>query len=194
MTVTFIAGDCRVELRKLPDARVHCCVTSPPFFGLRSYLPDSHPDKYLEIGLEDTPTAYVKTLVKVFRKVRRVLRKDGTLWLSLGDTEAGSKQRGFKPKDLMMMPARVAIALQEDGWDLRSEVIWVKPNPMVESCTDRPTSAHEKIFLFAKSTNYRYDADAVMEPATSAAPNSLGFLARKDFEDRADEGHGITVD
>jgi DNA modification methylase len=111
-----------------------------------------------QIGLESSPEAYIAELVAVFREVHRVLRKDGTLWLNLGD--------GFADKQLLMMPARVALALQADGWWLRSEIIWAKPNPMPESVTDRPTSAHEKVFLLAKSSRYFYDAEAVAVPAS----------------------------
>ena len=150
------------------------------------------------IGLEPTFEGHMASLVMVFREVRRVLRKDGTLWLNYGDAyandgkwggETGGKHAsglhgktgigrqkvttGFKPKDLMMMPARVAMALQADGWYLRSEIIWHKPNPMPESVTDRPTSAHEKVFLLSKSAKYFYDAEAVRVPAKyPAGPNS----------------------
>ena len=183
----ILNGDCREVLRTLPDASVHCCVTSPPYWGLRSYKGDPG-----MIGLEPTFDEHLERLVEVFREVRRVLRSDGTLWLNYGDAYAGSwgaqsrastpdglsgtqvsaapkqthtgstnRTPGLKPKDLMLMPARVAIALQEDGWWLRSEIIWHKPNPMPESITDRPTSAHEKLFLLAKSASYFYDAEAV---------------------------------
>ena len=158
------------------------------------------------IGLEATPEAHIAKLVEVFREVRRVLRKDGTLWLNYGDAYAndgkwggstggkhakglhgkGSIGRertntGLKPKDLMMMPARVALALQADGWWLRSEIIWAKPNPMPESVTDRPTSAHEKIYLLAKSARYFYDAEAVREDGNpkSAERYRYGFSGTK---------------
>jgi DNA modification methylase len=145
-----------------------------------------------QIGLEATLAEYVQTLVAVFRDVRRVLRDDGVLWLNLGDSYAndtkwggssggkhvsalhgesgigrGKKDTGLKGKDLMMVPARVALALQDDGWYLRSDVIWHKPNPMPESVTDRPTSAHEHIYLLTKRSRYYYDADAIREPHTS---------------------------
>ena len=168
MTVEIIIGDCREELAKLPAESVHCCVTSPPYFGLRDYGVDG------QIGLEDSLETYIETMVAVFREVQRVLRKDGTVWLNLGDSYAGSTNTGgtksiqgsvkrmgamnghkrglygLKAKDLMMVPARVALALQADGWLLRSEIVWSKPNPMPESVTDRPTSAHEKVYLFSK--------------------------------------------
>jgi DNA modification methylase len=163
---------------------VHCCVTSPPYFGLRDYGVDG------QIGLERTPDAYVAKLVEVFREVRRVLRDDGTLWLNLGDSYAtgagkvgncpggGEQGRlwsgpttqanrlplpGLKPKDLLGIPWRVAFALQADGWYLRSDIIWHKPNPMPESVRDRPTKAHEYLFLLAKQERYYYDADAICE-------------------------------
>ena len=186
-------------LRSLPYASVHCVVTSPPYYGLRSYGIDG------QLGLEATPEAYLERMVEVFREVRRVLRPDGTAWVNMGDSYAGSwgnygardgKQRtvseeryerpGYdnhksrppasytgpglpKPKDLLMMPARLALALQADGWWLRSDIIWCKRAPMPESVTDRPTSAHEHIFLLNKAERYFYDADAVrleLAPAT----------------------------
>jgi DNA modification methylase len=200
--VRVMFGDVRERLRALSAASVQVCVTSPPYFGLRSYLPDGHPDKSAEIGAEQTPEAYVGHLVEVFREVRRVLADDGTLWLNLGDSYAKTTAcianapsrkstlttnngRGPKPgdkyaadragvgraincqaksKDLLMIPARVALALQADGWYLRSKIIWAKPNPMPESVRDRPTTSYEEVFLFAKSGCYFYDADAVKEP------------------------------
>ena len=143
-------GDCREVLDTLPEQSVHCCVTSPPYWGLRDY---GHDD---QLGLESTPEQYVENMVDVCRKVRRVLRDDGTLWLNLGDCYGASKQ-------LVGIPWRVAFALQADGWYLRSDIIWAKPNPMPESVTDRPTKAHEYVFLLSKSPRYFYDADAVRE-------------------------------
>jgi DNA modification methylase len=176
-------GDCREVLKTLPTESVHCVVTSPPYFGLRSYLPDGHPDKAREIGLEETPEAYVENLVAVFREVKRVLRDDGTLWLNLGDSYAANRSYqvtdskhidvgnngamrvpdGLKPKDLIGIPWRVAFALQADGWYLRQDIIWSKPNPMPESVTDRCTKSHEYVFLLSKSARYWYDAEAVKE-------------------------------
>lgn len=187
-TITIWTGDCLASLRQMPDASAQTCVTSPPYFGLRDYGVDG------QIGLEPTPDAYVAKVVEVFREVRRALRDDGTLWLNLGDSYAGSgkggnpedsphdKQRtnrgtlvarpgdrmqcyGLKPKDLIGIPWRVAFALQADGWYLRSDIIWHKPNPMPESVTDRPTKAHEYLFLLAKSERYYYDAAAIAEAA-----------------------------
>lgn len=179
----IITGDALTMLRDLPDSFVQTCVTSPPYYGLRDYGIEG------QIGLEDTPQAYIARLVEVFREVRRVMRDDGTLWLNIGDSYAGSGKGGqseekrsenwqptythkglvspgYKPKDLMMIPARVALALQADGWYLRSSIIWHKPNCMPESVTDRPTSAHEHVFLLAKSPHYFYDGDAIREPHT----------------------------
>jgi len=173
VNVDIHTGDALSVLRGLEPESVHCCVTSPPYWGLRSYLPDGHADKAAEAGAEPTPEAYVENLVAVFREVRRVLRKDGTLWLNLGDSYNGSGGAGgdynagglkdgqpkypgrkvptLKPKDLVGIPWSVAFALRADGWYLRSEIIWNKPNPIPESVRDRPTRAHEQIFLLSKS-------------------------------------------
>ena len=177
----ILIGDATETLRTLPDQSVHCCVTSPPYFGLRDYGRDG------QIGLEETPEAFVESLVEVFREVRRVLRDDGTVWLNLGDSYNGvgrgykangmqvaarsSTQRtvpGLKPKDLIGIPWRVAFALQADGWYLRQDIIWHKPNPMPESVRDRCTKAHEYVFLLSKSPRYYFDAEAVKEDSVSA--------------------------
>lgn len=183
MTWKILEGDCLAVMRTLPDEVVQCCVTSPPYWGLRDY---GHAD---QLGMESTPGEYVARMVEVFREVRRILRPDGVVWLNLGDSYAGAansggagkqdtayravglptKQgEGIKPKDLIGIPWRVALALQADGWWLRSDVIWHKPNPMPESVTDRPTKAHEYVFLLTKSATYFYDADAIMEPSLHA--------------------------
>ena len=167
----LVTGDCLDELPMLPAQSVQCCVTSPPYWGLRDY---AHED---QLGQERTPSAYVERLVEVFRHVRRVLRDDGTLWLNLGDTYASTtkgrcggadKQKRVTPdvpnKNLVGIPWRVVFALQADGWVLRSDVIWAKPNPMPESVTDRPTWAHEYVFLLTKQPRYSYDAAAIREP------------------------------
>ena len=179
---TILVGDALEQLRTLPDESVHCVVTSPPYWGLRDY---GEPG---QLGLEPTPDEYVANMVEVFREVRRVLRADGTLWINLGDSYAqsgvsgpqgksgdrssrtftaeGAQARsvsGLKPKDLVGIPWRVAFALQADDWYLRSDIIWAKPNPMPESVTDRPTKAHEYLFLLSKAPRYFYDADAVRE-------------------------------
>lgn len=178
-------GDSLAVLKTLPDQSVNCCVTSPPYYGLRDYGIDG------QIGLESTPDEFVDRMVSVFREVRRVLRDDGTFWLNLGDSYAGSggpgswvdnKQTekfkdgfekyknpnrdviGIKPKNLIGIPWMVAFALRNDGWNLRSDIIWSKANPMPESVTDRPTKSHEYIFLLSKSPQYYYDHEAIKEP------------------------------
>lgn len=190
MTVRILQGDCRDVLKTLPDQSVNCCVTSPPYFGLRDYGVDG------QIGLEPTPAEFVTELVAVFREVRRVLRDDGTLWLNLGDSYTGSastggtggtgketdytgkrslpnkREEGLKAKDLIGIPWRVAFALQADGWWLRQDIIWHKPNPMPESVTDRCTKAHEYVFLLSKSERYFYNAEAMQEPASNEAPGN----------------------
>lgn len=222
-------ADCRKWLRSLPDQSANCCVTSPPYFGLRDYGHDQ------QIGLESSVDDYIYNMVCVFHEIKRVLKDDGTLWLNLGDSYAGSSKgrnadqqyhtnsrnskgakqgilersynKGFKPKDLMGIPWRVAMALQQpsyicntcrcerhamlwgkypsgrlicplcnnstgvteiDGWYLRQDIIWYKPNPMPESVTDRCTKAHEYIFLLSKSHKYHYDGDAIRTPITGA--------------------------
>ena len=230
-TQRIIPGDCIEGMRTLADGSIHCCVTSPPYWGLRDYGHDG------QIGLEDTPEAYVGRMVEVFREVRRVLRDDGTAWVNLGDSYAGSwgnqgrkETRGtqraingpmlqklkaesvheidccmdddcvcaagdggiypdrrtktgswvndhptLKAKDLVGIPWRVAFALQADGWWLRQDIIWHKPNPMPESVRDRCTKAHEYVFLLTKSDRYHYDAEAVSEAAVYAG--STGCFA-----------------
>lgn len=204
MSIRVITGDCREVLKTLPDASVHCCVTSPPYFGLRDYGIAE------QIGLEPTATAFVDELVQVFREVRRALRPDGTLWLNLGDSYnsighkksssgygtsklAGGEQThsplgretnaggGLKHKDLIGIPWRVAFALQADGWWLRQDIIWSKPNSMPESVQDRCTKAHEYLFLLSKSPTYYCDMAAIAEPVT------LSTIARldQDIENQA---------
>ena len=200
VTDKIIQGDCVDVLKTLPDGIVNTCITSPPYFGLRDYGVDG------QIGLEETPDQYVAKLVEVFREVRRILRDDGTLWLNLGDSYAsdsksggrndtkkmyGEKSQqlsnhvklkishGLKPKDLIGIPWRVAFALQADGWYLRQDIIWHKPNPMPESVTDRCTKAHEYIFLLSKSQKYYYDNEAIKEPSVcygSDARSDLGNI------------------
>ena len=163
----ILHGDCIETLRMLPDCSVHSVVTSPPYWNLRDYGHDG------QIGLESTPEAYVARMVEVFREVRRVLRDDGTLWLNLGDSYNAP---GLKPKDLVGIPWRVAFALQADGWWLRQDIIWHKPNPMPESVRDRCTKAHEYVFLLTKSERYYYDSMAVSEPL---ADSSIDRASRK---------------
>tara|TARA_R100000482_G_scaffold60080_1_gene21924 strand:+ start:3192 stop:4118 length:927 start_codon:yes stop_codon:yes gene_type:complete len=181
---TILQGDVIERLKDIEDNTIQCVVTSPPYWGLRDYGEDN------QLGLEETPEEYVENMVNVFREVKRVLKDDGTLWLNLGDsyntTQAGNKTwgdgvgsnkqyakgiipkkrnktLGLKPKDLVGIPWRVAFALQQDGWYLRQDIIWHKPNPMPESVTDRCTKSHEYIFLMSKSANYYYDAESIKE-------------------------------
>ncbi len=249
MSYELLQGDCIEVMRTLPSGSVQCCVTSPPYYGLRDYgtaaweggaaecdhrMSDEHAHAHYiaaptlgggkgnqanggskrgfgltcgkcgarridqQIGLEETPEAYIAKLVEVFREVRRLLRDDGVLWLNLGDSYAnfnhapggmsngyvsnhkgamdgikphsGTIPTGCKPKDLIGIPWMVAFALRADGWWLRSEVIWHKRAPMPESVTDRPTKAHEQVFLLSKAASYYYDADAIAEDATSNLP------------------------
>jgi hypothetical protein len=172
----------------------HCVVTSPPYWGLRDYGVDG------QLGLESTLEEYIATMVGVFREVRRVSRPDGTLWLNMGDGYAGGGRGGnpedrsriqasnlgsmvapsaipenLKPKDLLGMPWRLALALQADGWWLRCDIIWHKPNPMPESCTDRPTKAHEYLFLLTKAPSYFYDAEAIREDGPTYTRRAGGY-------------------
>jgi DNA modification methylase len=191
--VTLYNGDCLAMLGQMEAGSVQTCVTSPPYFGLRDYGCEG------QIGQEDSPAEFTSALVEVFREVRRVLRDDGTLWLNLGDSYAadhkwgggtggkhamglhgapiGRRRRttGLKSKDLIGIPWRVAFALQADGWYLRSDIIWSKPNPMPESVTDRPTKAHEYIFLLSKSEQYYYDDTAIRE---ESAPDQVAHNLR----------------
>jgi DNA modification methylase len=204
-----LIGDCIESMRTLPDKSVQMCVTSPPYYGLRDYGVDG------QIGLEETPAEFIARLVEVFREARRVLREDGTAWVNMGDSYAGSRcggnsqsitrvgrdesvtaakvrrtvasrrrdneaiprsdyaVPGFKPKDMMGMPWRLAFALQDDGWYLRQDIIWHKPNPMPESVRDRCTKAHEYIFLLSKSPKYFYNQSAILEPCSPNTHNRL---------------------
>lgn len=188
-------GEALAILRTMESCSVDCCVTSPPYFGLRDY------GSAEQIGVESSVEEYIERLVEIFREVRRVLKDDGTLWLNLGDSYAGSRKgrkadgsRGIagdkqstnrgasdgripvmqtapcKQKDLIGVPWMVAFALRADGWYLRSDIVWEKPNAMPESVKDRPTRCHEYIFLLAKSKRYHYDADAIKEPAIQGDP------------------------
>ena len=185
----ILHGDVIDKLKEIADGTVQTVVTSPPYWGLRDYQTEG------QLGLEKTPEEYVEKMVKVFREVKRVLKKDGTCFLNLGDSYAGStgqtggkglntyqkeanatnsmmkpsKINGLKPKDLCMIPARVAIALQSDGWWLRQDIIWHKPNPMPESVQDRCTKSHEFIFLLTKSAKYYYDNNAIREPVSDVS-------------------------
>lgn len=197
----IIVGDCLEVMRGMDGGSVQTCITSPPYFGLRDYGAAG------QIGLESTPAEYVGRLVEVFREVRRVLRDDGTLWLNLGDSYAndgkwggssggkhatalhgttgigrGKVSTGLKPKDLVGIPWRVAFALQEDGWFLRQDIIWAKPNPMPESVTDRCTKAHEYLFLLSKSPRYYFDAGAIREQAAHDPLAGRNRWDRSDYD------------
>ena len=195
MDLTVLQGGAIARLRELPSGSVNCCITSPPYFGLRDYGVDG------QIGLEASPDEFVAKIVEVFREVRRVLKDDGTCWVNLGDSycstapgtqgdglnrrgilagvsgrraQASKKRRpetpsGMKPKDLIGIPWMVAFALRADGWFLRQDIIWAKPNPMPESVTDRCTKAHEYIFMLSKSARYYFDQDAIKEPLKDAS-------------------------
>ena len=182
---TILQGDVIERLKDIEDNTIQCVVTSPPYWGLRDYGEDN------QLGLEETPEEYVENMVNVFREVRRTLKDDGTLWLNLGDTYSAQrwtkkgmdrteaqpmnkmrddwraiapiKKSGLPDKNLVGIPWRVALALQADGWYLRQDIIWHKPNPMPESVTDRCTKSHEYIFLMSKSANYYYDAESIKE-------------------------------
>lgn len=197
----IICGDVIEQLKTLPDQSIDCCITSPPYWGLRDYGVDG------QIGLEKTPEEYVAKMVQVFSEVKRILKKDGTLWLNLGDSYAtqhetgttdkskgwtsatgiGGRQNeharagsgGLPSKNLVGIPWRTAFALQSDGWYLRQDIIWHKPNPMPESVTDRCTKSHEYIFLMAKSQKYYFDNEAIKEqtivnPRPKLRPNGIG--------------------
>lgn len=207
-TCEIIQGDARSALDFTDDKSIHCCVTSPPYFGLRDYKHAA------QIGVEKTPELYVAELVQVFREVKRVLRDDGTFWLNLGDSYANDakwggksggkhakalhgddigrakKTTGLKAKDLIGIPWMVAFALRADGWYLRRDIIWHAPNKMPESVTDRPTTKHEHIFLLSKNERYYYDADAIAEPVSDAmlAQIEQGYEGegKKDYE-----GNGV---
>ena len=186
MKALIHVGDVRDRLSTIPDNDVQCVVTSPPYWGLRDY---GHED---QLGLEPTPDEYIDNMVEVFREVRRILKDDGVMWLNLGDSYAGNRTTGRndadrkwrgtdvrtaignygKPKDLMGIPWRVAFALQSDGWYLRQDVIWHKPNPLPESVRDRCTKAHEYLFMLTKNPRYYFDNDAIKEPAVTAGSRS----------------------
>lgn len=175
--IRHLEGDCRHVLPTLKASSFQCVVTSPPYWKKRSYLPDDHSAKGLEIGQEATVKEYIETLVAVFRQVARVLMGNGTLWLNLGDSYADKETAtaaGVKNGDLIGLPWRVAMALQAQGWYLRSDTIWAKPNPKPESVRDRPTKAHEYLFLLTKRQQYHYDADAIREPCTSTGGACFG--------------------
>ena len=208
MSYQLYHGDCLETLKTFASESINCCVTSPPYFGLRDYGVDG------QIGMEHTPDDFVNSLVTVFREVRRVLKDDGTLWVNLGDSYSAhkdcksigqslakgttrenahviekSKNRtsdskmlksvGLKNKDLIGIPWMVAFALRADGWWLRQDIIWSKKNPMPESVTDRCTKAHEYIFLLSKSKQYYFDNDAIRGPIKLTEGDTVRFRERK---------------
>ena len=173
-TDVIINRDALYALRELPSESVNCCVTSPPYYGLRDYGLD------MQIGREDTPEQYIDRLVEVFRELRRVLKDDGTFWLNIADTYCGTGMKaGCKQKDLIGIPWLLAFALRSDGWYLRSDIIWMKENPMPESVKDRCARCYEHIFLLSKSRRYYYDAAAIAEPVAASTPARMkrGFGA-----------------
>jgi DNA modification methylase len=204
----ILVGDCLEQIKNIESQSVQTCITSPPYWGLRDYGHDG------QVGLEETPEEYVAKVVQVFAEVKRVMKDDGTLWLNLGDSYAGSgkgrngdggrtvnpndKQTtsagtmlgllapsmpdGLKPKDLIGIPWRVAFALQADGWYLRQDIIWAKPNPMPESVKDRCTKSHEYLFLLSKSPKYYYDNEAIKEPAVTTEGRPSGVVRDRVYE------------
>jgi DNA modification methylase len=210
MTEDIFIGDVLKMIGSVRDESVDCCVTSPPYYGLRDYGMDG------QLGLEQSPSEYIENLVEVFRCVRRAIRNDGTLWVNIGDSYAGSGKGpagnlgkshnerdmsythlsgkvpdGCKPKDLIGIPWMLAFALRADGWYLRQDIIWHKPNPMPESVKDRCTKSHEYIFMLSKSPKYYYDADAIKEPCVngdSASPRESKGAKTKNSGRRDKQG------
>ena len=212
MNARILIGDVRTRLSEISDQSVQSCVTSPPYWGLRDY------GEADQIGLEQSPNEYVEQLVQVFREIKRVLRDDGTLWLNLGDSYASMrdsksvpdslrtgegtkvfgasnrnpsilKAAGLKHKDLDGIPWRVAFALQSDGWYLRQDIIWAKPNPMPESVTDRCTKSHEYLFLLSKSARYYFDNQAIKEPGVSEIGDAQIRFGGSKYGDSDDPKH-----
>jgi DNA modification methylase len=208
-----LQGDVREQLNNIEAGSIQTCVTSPPYWGLRSYLEDGHKDKEYELGAERTPEEYVANMVEVFRGVKRALRDDGIMFLNLGDTYSAQrwsdtpsttgiskdcsdivavKESGLANKNLVGIPWKVAFALQADGWILRSAIPWLKGSAMPESVTDRPSSAIEYFFLLAKNQKYYYDVEAIR---TNASEASLKRINQKSFEQQKggdkDYAHGV---
>ena len=187
--IKILQGNCIDKIKELEDNSIDCVVSSPPYFGLRDYGVDG------QFGLEKTYQDYLANTVKIFKTFKPKLKDNATIWWNVGDSYSSGKRKtttnqslrgnknygvtrtpvqdGIKEKDLLMIPNRVAIALQDEGWYIRSEIIWHKPNPMPESVRDRPTSCHEKIWLITKSKKYYYDADAIREPLAASSLNRL---------------------
>lgn len=204
MNGQVIQGDCLEVLKTLPDELVDCCISSPPYYGLRDYGVKG------QIGLEETPDEYIHKLVQVFHEVKRVLKQDGTLWLNIGDSYAGNnsrtstgragmgaeregifKREGGKPKDLIGIPWLLAFALREDGWYLRQDIIWAKPNPMPESVKDRCTKSHEYIFLLSKSPKYYFDHEAIQEESVSNVGDTKIRFGGNKYGDNEDKKFAI---
>ena len=204
MRDTILFGDC-VETLKQFDEKARCCITSPPYYGLRDYGGEDY-----QIGLEESPEEYIQNLVEIFREVRNLLTEDGTLWVNIGDSyynyrpgkgqalvkqtvsatkqdlpdkcaRRGNKLEGLKEKDLIGIPWMLAFALRADGWYLRQDIIWNKPNPMPESVRDRCTKSHEYIFLLSKNQNYYFDVDAIKEP--TRRKRSVWNINKKGYKD-----------
>ena len=204
MRDTILFGDCLQTLKEF-DEKARCCITSPPYYGLRNYGSED-----CQIGLEESPEEYIQKLVEVFREVRNNLTEDGTLWLNIGDSyynyrpgkgqalvkqsmsktkqdlpdkcaRRGNKLDGLKEKDLIGIPWMLAFALRADGWYLRQDIVWNKPNPMPESVRDRCTKSHEYIFLLSKNQNYYFDVDAIKEP--TRRKRSVWNINKKGYKD-----------
>lgn len=196
--MSLIHGDCIVELSKLKSESVNCCVTSPPYFGLRDYGVEG------QLGLEQTPKEFIDKLVSVFKEVKRVLKYDGTCWIVVGDSynarrsgghvgggeqgkrsksymqkRSGANVRDLKSKDLIGIPWMLAFALRDDGWYLRQDIIWHKPNPMPESVLDRCTKSHEYVFLLSKSYKYYYDSKAIREAGKTYTRKASGYKTKE---------------
>lgn len=161
----ILIGDVRKKLTELPDSSVNCVITSPPYWGLRDY------EQKEQLGLEPTPDEYVSKMVEIFREMKRVLTPDGTFWLNIGDSYSNSKIKDIKSKDLVGIPWMIAFALRLDGWYLRQDIIWSKPNPMPEPTKDRCVKSHEHIFLLTKSSKYFFNYEAIREPRVSSSNN-----------------------
>lgn len=201
---TVYLGDSLDVIKTFPDESIDCVVTSPPYYGLRDYGVDG------QIGLEESPEDYIGKLVELFREIRRCLKKDGTIWVNLGDSYAGNCSRtskgragmgaeregvftkggGLTSKQLMGIPWRFAFAMQADGWYLRQDIIWAKPNPMPESVTDRCTKSHEYIFLLSKSERYYFDHEAIQEEANTQLDPRIGQRIEYDGMRKGEEGTG----
>lgn len=193
----ILYGDALECLKTIPDNSVNMCVTSPPYYGLRDYGMEE------QIGMEVSPAIYIEKLVCIFKEIRRILKNDGTLWVNIADSYAGSiksriklsenaeiakEWQGIKSKDMLGIPWGLAFALRDDGWYLRSDIIWQKSNCMPESVKDRPTKSYEHIFLLSKSNHYYYDYEAIQEPVTQGSIER----AKRGVSDKGKYAKGIT--